>query len=66
MRWDILIAKMMFKLGVRPRFSHNIAEELSAGYGELDEFGFWEFPLTQQDIQKIIQIRKKGKEVKKE
>lgn len=34
MRFDMLIAKIMFKLGVKPRFSHDITEEISAGYGE--------------------------------
>jgi len=32
--------------GQKPVWTHNIAEEPSAGYGELDELGFWEFQLA--------------------
>lgn len=39
------VAAFLQAAGVRPRFSTSIADELTSGYGDLDEFGFWEFPL---------------------
>jgi len=34
-----------YNKGIKPIYSHNIAEEVNCGYGELDEMGIWEFPL---------------------
>lgn len=31
--------------GERYSISYHIGEGLSVGYGELDDYGFWEFPL---------------------
>lgn len=34
-----------YNKGEKLHWSTNIAEELNCGYGELDWYGFWEFPL---------------------
>ena len=34
-----------WEAGECPSFSKNIYEELTCGYGELDRYGDWEFPL---------------------
>lgn len=31
--------------GEKPTFSTGICESLTCGYGKLDEYGYWEFPL---------------------
>lgn len=33
--------------GQQPKFSSDIADQLTAGYGKLDELGCWEFPLPE-------------------
>lgn len=35
-----------FYNGERPAYSHNIAGEITAGYGNLCPYGEWEYPLT--------------------
>lgn len=38
-------AKKRWEAGEKPNFSTSICERLTCGYGKLDEFGYWEFPL---------------------
>ena len=41
-------ALLRFAMGEKPRFSTFIDEEtVTAGYGELDDHGWWEYPLPQ-------------------
>ncbi len=40
-----IIARELKKLGVKPHVSTGIHGYLTYGYGELDEYGFWEYPL---------------------
>lgn len=43
-----------FLSGEKPSFSHDIADQITAGYGKLGVYGDWEFPLTvDQDTLKI-------------
>lgn len=35
----------MYKAGEKPTYSHGICESVTAGYGKLDDYGYWEFPL---------------------
>ena len=43
-----------FISGEKPSYSHSIAEYITAGYGHLDEYGEWEFPLcVDQDTLEI-------------
>lgn len=39
------VAEELFKGGRKPAFSSNICEELTCGYGELSQYGDWQFPL---------------------
>ena len=34
-----------FKHGDKPTFSSGLECELTCGYGKLDEWGYWEYPL---------------------
>lgn len=44
----------MYKAGAPPTFSSGICETLTAGYGRLDGYGYWEFPLpVNQETGKI-------------
>ena len=36
-------------LGERPCVSTGIDGELTYGYGELDEFGFWQYPISEEE-----------------
>lgn len=39
------MAQFFQACGIKPCWSTNIGDEMNAGYGDLDENGFWEFPL---------------------
>ena len=39
------IAAFLFAVGRRPLHSTSIAGTETSGYGELDDYGFWEYPL---------------------
>lgn len=48
-------AKQMYKEGQPPSYSSGICESITAGYGRLDEYGYWEYPLmVDQKTQRII------------
>lgn len=34
-----------WKNGEEPKFSTGVCESLTCGYGELSEYGYWQFPL---------------------
>lgn len=34
-----------FRDGEKPSYSTGICESITAGYGRLDQYGYWEFPL---------------------
>lgn len=34
-----------FEAGEKPSYSNGICESVTAGYGECDFYGYWEFPL---------------------
>lgn len=36
----------LFRLGFEPSASTNIADQINYGYGELDEHGFWQIPVS--------------------
>jgi hypothetical protein len=44
------IADILFKSGCKPWYSTGIHGYITVGYGHLDEFGFWEFPLPDQEF----------------
>lgn len=50
-----LIAKHWYKYGKIPDISISIAGTYTAGYGQIDDHGFFEFPLdVDQETQEII------------
>lgn len=54
LRFDMLVAKFLLALGRHPHFSTSIAEETTAGFGQLDMYGFWQYPLSNEWIAKRI------------
>jgi len=38
------IGDVLYRLGFTPSYSTNITGIASAGYGELDKYGFWNYP----------------------
>ena len=49
------IAKDGYKEGRMPDLSHSIAGTYTAGYGKMDDYGFFEYPLdVDQETQEII------------
>lgn len=57
--WELginkILAKAWYKNGRKPDISFSIAETYTAGYGKMDEHGFFEFPLdVDQETQEII------------
>jgi len=45
MTWRNWVARILKRLGFKPCYSHNIGGGLTCGYGELDDNGFWQYPL---------------------
>jgi hypothetical protein len=43
-----------FEAGEKPCYSSGIDDSTTCGYGELDEYGFWEFPLPKKYWHKDI------------
>lgn len=39
------IAIERFNKGEKPTYSTGICDNITCGYGELDQLGYWEFPL---------------------
>lgn len=45
----------LYEQGVKPSYSCNIADVITAGYGKLDYCGEWEFPLiVDQETLKVL------------
>lgn len=42
---DAEVAKELFSRGEKPCFSTGICGLLTCGYGKLDGYGYWQFPL---------------------
>ena len=45
-----MIGKIFLKMGFQYGVSTDIADFTSYGYGELDSYGFWEYPIYEKDI----------------
>ena len=43
--------------GENPSFSTSISEELTAGFGKLDEYGDWEFPIPYELVETVKQLQ---------
>jgi hypothetical protein len=54
MIFNRFIAKILLRMGRTPRFSSAIDGSLTAGYGRLDEFGFWQYPLKKNEIEALM------------
>lgn len=55
LRINKILAKAWYKNGRKPDLSVSIADTLTAGYGKMDDHGFFEFPLdVNQEIQEIV------------
>lgn len=39
------VANKLCQKGIKPTFSTGICGSTTCGYGDLDEYGYWEFPL---------------------
>ena len=48
-------ALIKYRDGEKPTFSTGICGSLTAGYGRLDELGYWEFPLyVDQETMEVV------------
>jgi len=47
-----LIGWIMWKIGIKPSVTHNIADMIEVGYGELDMNGFWKYPAPKEAYRK--------------
>jgi len=45
-----LIAKILHLIGLRYKASSNIFGDITYGYGELGDYGDWEYPLYCEDL----------------
>lgn len=48
------MALVKYLSGEQPSFSSDLLDELTAGYGELSEYGEWEFPLPPKFIYRFL------------
>jgi hypothetical protein len=44
------VADRMYKAGVKPSFSTGICKRLTAGYGKLDQHGYFQYPLMPAEV----------------
>lgn len=52
---DSMCAYERFYYGEKPSYSIGICGQTTAGYGKLDSYGYWEFPLdVDQETLRII------------
>lgn len=52
----VIAMDRFIKKGRKPKFSHDICDQLSVGYGELDDSGFWEYQLcTGEENWKVLE-----------
>lgn len=63
------LALLMWWRGEKPRFSSGICGNLTAGYGELDDLGYWEFGLPNELVSLMdramdINLLSEGKDIK--
>lgn len=57
-------AYAMWEEGIEPSFSTGIASgELTCGYGKLDEYGYWEFPLYPAERYRPANLRRNFKQL---
>ena len=49
-------AREMLAAGVKPGVSSAIDESLTYGYGFLDQFGFWQYPLEEDEIPESMRV----------
>jgi len=52
------IAKILYKIGVKPTYSTGICGRLTCGYGKLDNYGYWEYPLYEVAVKREIELKK--------
>ena len=52
--YGMYITCMRHVKGEAPKFSTGLCGGITAGYGELDEHGYWEYPLPYPIIQEIL------------
>ena len=46
-----------FESGEKPSFSHDLSDEITAGYGKLEWDGTWQYPLeVDQETFKVIPV----------
>lgn len=44
------VAYEKYKSGEEPKYSKGICEAVTAGYGKLDNYGYWEYPLIVDQV----------------
>lgn len=50
-----------YEAGEKPSFSTGICESITAGYGRLDEYGYWEFSLyVENESMEILPLESRG------
>ena len=47
------IGKLLFKLRFKFKRSTDISESSSYGYGKLDEYGFWQYPIFENNNKEL-------------
>ena len=54
MKLKHFIGKLLLKSGFKYGVSTDIAGFISFGYGKLDSYGFWQFPIYKKDLKNLI------------
>lgn len=53
-RLNETIAVFLYYIGIKPTATTDIADELSLGYGELDDNGFWQYQIPHHLLSHIV------------
>lgn len=51
-------AREMMVAGIKPGVSSDIADNLTYGYGFLDQFGYWQYPVYEDEIPESMRTKK--------
>lgn len=55
---DVIEAYRRFNNGEIPYFSTGICESITAGFGECDEYGYFQYPLVvDQKTYKVVELK---------
>lgn len=51
------VAERMLRSGMKPGYSKGLLGEITCGYGRLDKYGYWQYPLEISKTDRLQRIK---------